>query len=146
MEQDRNFREVFEMYLIGAVILFTLSVGGTFLISLFKQPVDLLVPLKALTLYGLLVILLFDYMIYDYFGKIQREVILTFAVIIEALIIRNYIPMLARFFGEVQHYSLGKYSLAFKILPSLSLLFVISGVFVVIYYSVDLEAPGGLIS
>lgn len=145
MELDQSFRETFEAYLIGAVILFTLSIGGTFLISLVKQPVDLLVPLKALTLYGLLVILLFDYWVYVYFGKIQREVVLTFAVIVEALIVRSYVPMLAQFFGEVEHYSLGKYPLAFKMLPSISLLFVISGVFVVVYYSVDLEISGRLV-
>lgn len=146
MERDGNFREVFEMYLIGAVILFALSVGGTFLISLFKQPVDLLVPLKALTLYGLLVILLFNYMVYDYFGWIQREVILTFAVIVEGLAVRNYMPLLAEFFGEVQSYSLGQYPITFKLLPSMSLLFVISGVFVVIYYSVDIGDPESLTS
>lgn len=143
---DKDFRKTFEMYLIGAVILFAFSVGGTFLISLFKQPVDLLVPLKALTLYGLLVILLFDYMIYDYFGKVQREVILTFTVIAEALLVRSYMPLLGRFFGEVQQYSLSKYPLTFKIFPSISLLFVISGVFVVVYYSVDFEAPESLSS
>lgn len=139
---DRSFLEAFEVYLIGAVILFTLSVGGTFLISLFKNPVDLLVPLKALTLYGLFVFLLLNYLIYDYFGKIQREVILTFAVMAEALAVRHYIPYLLKFFGEVQYYSLGKYSLGFKLFPLASLLFVISGVFVVVYYSVDLQVPG----
>lgn len=138
---DQDLREAFEAYLIGAVLLFTLSVGGTFLISVFKQPVDLLVPLKALTLYGFFVLLLLDYLIYNYFSKIQREVILTFAIAVEALILRGYIPHLVRFFGEAQYYSLGDYSLAFKVLPSISLLFVISGVFVVVYYSVDLEMP-----
>lgn len=144
MGRDLSLRKAFETYLIGAVILFTLSVGGTFLIAVFKQPVDLLVPLKALTLYGLFAVLLFDYMIYDYFGRIQREVILTFAAIIEALVVRSYIPILAEFFGEAQYYSLMQYPLAFKLLPSVSLLFVISGVFVVVYYSVDLEVPGTL--
>lgn len=143
---DQDFRETFEAYLIGALILFALSVGGTFLISIFKHPVDLLIPLKALTLYGLLIIFLIDYMIYDYFGRIQREVIMTFAVIVEALIVRNYMPTLLKFFGEVQHYSLGKYPLAFKILPSISLIFAISGVFIVVYYSVDLEISGNVFS
>lgn len=143
MSRQLGFRKTFETYLIGSVILFTLSVGGTFLISVFKQPVDLLVPLKALTLYGLLAVLLFDYMIYDYFGKIQRELILTGLVIIEALALRNYIPILGRFFGETQHYyALSQYPLTFKLLPLASLIFVISGVFVVVYYSVDLNVPG----
>lgn len=141
MVRKIGLRKAFETYLIGAVILFTLSVGGTFLISLFNQPVDLLVPLKALTLYGLFAMMLFNYMIYDYFGLIQREVILTFAVILEALILRNYIPILVEFFGEAQYYSLAQYPLTFKLLPSISLLFVISGVFVVVYYSVDLKIP-----
>ena len=141
MNIDQNFREAFEAYLIGAVILFTLSVGGTFLLSIFKNPVDLLVPLKALTLYGLFALLLFDYLIYDYFSKIKREVILTFAIMLEAMLLKFYSPYLLEFFAETQHYSLGKYSWGFKLFPSISLLFVISGVFIVVYYSVDLKAP-----
>lgn len=138
-ETDYGFREVFEIYLIGAVILFTLSVGGTFLISLFKSSVDLLAPLKALTLYAVFAFLLLDYLIYRFFDGLKQLLSIGTAVAFQMSLMTAFISHIGRFFGETQYYSLGNYPLMFKILPAVSLLFAIAGVFVVVYYSVDIK-------
>lgn len=144
LEIGEELREIVEVYLIGAVILFTLSVGGTFLISLFQSRVDLLVPLKALTLYSIASFFILDYVLNKCLNGAKRALILGSAITVQAIISAVFLPHLAYFFSQVQYYSFGQYPLMFKVFPAVSLLFAISGVFVVVYCSVDISVTESL--
>lgn len=140
-ETAYKFRKVAEIYCIGAVMLFTLSVGGTLFISLFKNSVDLLAPLKALTLYGLFSFLLLGYMTHRYLSGLKRQLALATELAAALSIMTSFVPNMVKFFGESSHYSLGHYPISFKLFPAVGITFAITGVFVVVYYSVDIDAP-----
>ncbi len=132
-------KQVIQAYFVGAVMLFTISVGGTFLISLFKESVDLLVPLKTLTLYSVFAFLLLDYLSYRFMDGLKKFAVLSLLLMVEIAVIAASVTHLISFFGESSYYSLGNYPPAFKIFPSMSLVFAIVGVFVLVFYAVDLD-------
>lgn len=134
-------KKVTEIYFIGAVMLFTLSVGGTLLISLFKNSVDLLAPLKALTLYGAFSFLLIGYTTDHFLEGLERKLALATELAVALSVMSSFVPHMITFFGETSYYSLGHYPITFKLFPAIGILFAITGVFVVVYYSVDIDAP-----
>ncbi len=138
-EPDYEMKQVIQAYFVGAVMLFTISVGGTFLISLFKESVDLLVPLKTLTLYSIFAFVLLDYLSYRFMDGLKKFAVLSLLLMVEIAVIAASVTHIVSFFGESSYYSLGGYPPAFKIFPSMSLVFAIVGVFVLVFYAVDLD-------
>ncbi len=131
-------REIIEIYLIGSVILFTLSVAGTFLISFISSPIDLLIPFKTLSLYTVAAFIILNYVTYSYLEGAITYAVLAAEVIVELAAATVFLPHLLVLFSETKPYSMTGYPPGFMLLPGLSLLFAIIGVFVVIYYSVDI--------
>lgn len=137
MDSHSN-REVVEIYLIGAVILFTLSVAGTFLIAFFSSPIDLLIPIKALTMYTIMSFVVLNYVTYNYLDGVAGHLGLFLEIALELAVAAAFLPYLKDLFSQTRLYSLADYPSAFVVLPTLSLMFAIAGVFVVTYYSVDI--------